>query len=138
MSHSEVLGRVERRRRYSVEEKLSIVAEASAPGANISAVARRHGLHVSQVFKWRRIADLGVIGIPGASELPSFLAVQVAEERATPLAASEAANTGLGRLPSRRPMGAMKIKIGGGRCIIVDADVDADALARVLCVLERR
>jgi hypothetical protein len=25
----------------------------------------------AQVYKWRRLAELGVIGVPGASELPS-------------------------------------------------------------------
>ena len=65
-SRVEVLGRVERRRRFSLEQKLSVLAEASAPGAVISEVARRHGLLPAQVFKWRRLAALGVIGIPGA------------------------------------------------------------------------
>jgi transposase-like protein len=78
----EVLGRVERRRRFSLEEKISVLAEACAPGAVISEVARRHGLLPSQVFKWRRLAALGVIGIPGASELPSFVAVEVAADAA--------------------------------------------------------
>ena len=78
----EVLGRVERRRRFSLEQKLSILAEACAPGAVISAVARRHGLLPAPVFKWRRLAALGVIDIPGASELPSFVAVEVAADAA--------------------------------------------------------
>jgi transposase len=51
----EVLGRVERRR-FSLEQKISVLAEACAPGAVISDVARRHGLLPSQVFKWRRLA----------------------------------------------------------------------------------
>ena len=38
-------------------------------------LTRRHDLVPAQVFKWRRLAELGVIGIPGASELPSFVAV---------------------------------------------------------------
>jgi transposase len=71
----EVLGRVERRRWFSVEQKLAVLAEAARPDANVSAVARRHGLTPSQLFKWRRLAELGVIGIAGASELPSFIAV---------------------------------------------------------------
>ena len=69
---AELLGRVERRRRFSVEQKLTVLAEAMAPGANMSEVARRHGLVPAQVYKWRRLAELGVIGMPGASELPSF------------------------------------------------------------------
>src|ERR1700757_3339998 len=69
-ARAELLGRVERRRRFSVEQKLAVLAEAMAPGANISAVARRHGMLPAQVYKWRRLAELGVIGVPGASELP--------------------------------------------------------------------
>ena len=77
---AEVLGRVERRRRFSVEQKLAVLAEATAPGANLSVIARRHGVLPAQVYKWRRLAELGVIGIPGASELPSFMAVEITKE----------------------------------------------------------
>src|SRR3984957_2067805 len=77
---AEVLGRVERRRRFSVEQKLAVLREATAPGASMSAVARRHGLLPAQVYKWRRLAELGVIGVPGASELPSFVAVEITKE----------------------------------------------------------
>src|SRR5439155_18702673 len=56
---AEVLGRVERRRRFSVEQKVAVLAEATAPGANMSEVARRHGLLPAQVYKWRRLAELG-------------------------------------------------------------------------------
>ena len=54
-----VLGPVECRRRFSVEQKLAVVAEASAPGTSISEIARRHELQPSQVFKWRRLAEFG-------------------------------------------------------------------------------
>jgi len=82
MSHAsaELLGRVERRRRFSIEQKLAVLAEATAPGANISAVARRYGLLPAQVYKWRRLAELGIIGVPGASELPSFVAVEITKD----------------------------------------------------------
>ena len=72
---AELLGRVERRRHFS-----AVLSEAMAPGANISAVARRHGLLPAQVYKWRRLAELGVIGVPGASELPSFVAVEITKD----------------------------------------------------------
>src|ERR1700761_7217728 len=77
---AELLGRVERRRRFSIEQKLTILTEATTPGATLSAVARRHGLLPAQVYKWRRLAELGVIGVPGASELPSFVAVEITKD----------------------------------------------------------
>jgi transposase len=36
--------------------KARIVAEALEPGANVSAIARRHGLRPQQIFTWRREA----------------------------------------------------------------------------------
>jgi len=38
------------------EEKDRIVGETFAPGANVSAIARSHGLDPSQLFAWRRKA----------------------------------------------------------------------------------
>lgn len=140
----EVLGRVERRRRFTTEEKLAVLREASAPDVNVSAVARRHGLTPSQVFKWRRLAVLGVIGIPGASELPSFMAVQVAAERgpqetgcrSAPVAT--AASAGMAGETRPAPPGGIVIELACGRRVQVDRHVDAAALRRVLDFLEGR
>jgi transposase len=134
-----VLGRAERRRRFSDEQKLAVVAEASTPGANISEIARRYDLVPAQVFKWRRLADLGVIGISGASELPSFVAVEITKEAVSLPAPIPAAPIGVGpRRRRRRKSGLIEIELGGGRRIRVDRDVDAAALDRVLEVLSRR
>jgi transposase len=134
---AEVLGRVERRRRFNVEQKLAVLTEATAPGANLSEVARRHGLLPAQVYKWRRLAELGVIGVPGASELPSFVAVEIAQELpALPGPIAEAKPTA--RRRRRRKAGLIEIELAGGRRVRVDRDVDAAALERVLDVLARR
>jgi len=42
------------RRAWSAEDKARIVAESTAPGASVSAVARAHGLTPAQIFRWRR------------------------------------------------------------------------------------
>jgi transposase len=44
------------RRRWSAAAKERIVAAASEPGVNVSAIARTHGLSPQQVFTWRRQA----------------------------------------------------------------------------------
>jgi len=50
----EILTGVERRRRWSSEEKLEILREASAPGSSVGSVARRHDISRSQIYQWRR------------------------------------------------------------------------------------
>jgi transposase len=139
----EILDRPERRRRFSAEEKRAILAEASQPGANVSDVARRHGLFPTQVYKWRRLFELGVIGIPGASELPSFIALQVAgSSPATPAQEASLIERGASTVtasPDRRHgAGLIEIDVGRGCRVRVDAQVDAAALAVVLEVLDRR
>jgi len=134
---SEVIEPAGPRRRFTVAEKLAIVAETRRPGVRFVDVARRHRVRPGQLYKWRRLVELGVIGIPGASELPSFVAVEM---RDGPCAAVEPAGERLdpGPAPCRAATGLIEIDLGGGRCVRVDAHVDADALGRVLSVLGRR
>ncbi|APG14900.1 transposase [Bradyrhizobium japonicum] len=44
------------RRRWSDEFKAQVVAEALEPGASVSGIAHRIGIHPSQLFAWRRDA----------------------------------------------------------------------------------
>jgi transposase len=43
-----------RRRTWSDEDKVRVVAEIEASGDSVSGVARRHGLSPQQLFGWRR------------------------------------------------------------------------------------
>src|ERR1700741_5183767 len=54
ISRAEVITSVERRRRWSQDEKERLVAASLEPGASVSEVARVAGLHVSQLFRWRK------------------------------------------------------------------------------------
>jgi len=47
------------RRRWSDEFKERAVAEAMEPGASVSAIAHRIGIHPSQLFSWRCDARTG-------------------------------------------------------------------------------
>jgi transposase len=117
----EVLG-TERRRRWSLQDKLQIVEETLQPGVTVTEVARRHSLAPSVVFTWRRLAREGRLGDAG----PAFMPVEITPIPAqVPSAAS----------PPRR-IGLIEIVLGCGRCIRVDREVDADALRRVLQVVE--
>ena len=107
----EVITGVGRRRRWSDEDKARIVAESLDPRTSASAVARRYGLHASQLFTWRqRLAALA------ACEGPGFVPVVVAEDAAA---------------ASPEPAGRIEIALGPA-VVRVGPDVDAAALRRVL------
>src|SRR5258707_12054286 len=72
MHRTEVIT-VERRRRWSWADKQQIVNETLMSGASISAVARRYGLHPSQVFAWRKTVREGEIGEARSEEHTSEL-----------------------------------------------------------------
>jgi len=124
---------VERRRRWSEEDKRRIVAETFEPDASVSSVAKRHGLHPGQVFGWRRALRDGAFGRASAQRSAAFAPVVIQEPPATSprLPASEGT-----KLASS--CGRIEIILGRGRRILVGADVDASALRRVLDVLEQR
>jgi transposase len=54
MARVEVITGLERRRRWSEEQKRAIVAESLAPGAIISEVARRADVCPGQIYRWRQ------------------------------------------------------------------------------------
>ena len=72
------------RRRWSAETKARILEGSLAPGANVSAVARAHGVSPQQVFAWRRKAirsgEIVVLTRGSGSEAQSFAPVEVAHE----------------------------------------------------------
>lgn len=46
-----------KRRRYTPEQKLALLAEAARPGGSISKVARQFGVSPSVLFQWKRNMD---------------------------------------------------------------------------------
>jgi len=78
----EVLGPVQRRRRYSVDEKLRVLEEAAVPGMTISFVARRHGISPSLLFHWRRrMAEGGKEAVRADDAVVSAAEVRALEKR---------------------------------------------------------
>ena len=70
----EIITGRERRRRWSLQDKVRIVAETNEPGSMVRAVAARYGVCESLLFTWRRLAREGLLGL--APESPVFVPVQ--------------------------------------------------------------
>ena len=64
----EVITSVQRRRRWSAEEKARMVQETYAPGMTVSLVARQHGIAPNQLFSWRRLYAEGALSVVSAGE----------------------------------------------------------------------
>lgn len=132
MPRVEVITSVERRRRWSREEKERLVIESFEPGVSVSEVARSASIHVSQLFRWRK--DLCDRVDAGSSRL---VPVEIVPAAAM-LPAVEAPTPSVSPGRRRRKSGIVEIELDGGRRIRVDRDVDAKALRRVLDALGSR
>ena len=78
----EILTGVERRRRWSVEQKMAIVDEAVGPPGRVAEVARRHDVSRQQVYQWRR--ELRRKGLLASGEPGPFLPVTLVDEGGPP------------------------------------------------------
>src|ERR1700689_1604381 len=134
-----------RRRTRSFDERKRIVEEALAPGVSVAAVARRPGLNANLVFKWIRgsregggelAKDKPVVVSPPERDGPAFVPVKLLEldtPSAPPRSDVMAKPARQTRRGARR--GAMEISLPNGAKVSLDAEVDADALRRVLSAL---
>ena len=64
----EVITGVQRRRRWTPEEKLDWVRRTMEPGMSVSLVAREAGITASQLFQWRKAYTEGSLVAVGANE----------------------------------------------------------------------
>ena len=116
----EIITGTGRRRRWSTDAKATIVAESFAPGASVSAVARRHDIRPSLLFLWRRQATRAQVAERGDRGMPAgFVPIAI---------------TGRGgQLPSEE-QAAIEIEVGAIR-VHVRGAVDRRALCEVLAAV---
>ncbi|WP_445177230.1 IS66-like element accessory protein TnpA [Rhizorhapis sp. SPR117] len=105
------------KRHWTPEARARIIAESLEPGANVSAVARRHGLYPQQLYTWRR-------GLRERAEAMSFVPAMVERDA--------------GVLPGRPPqsVGGQIVIETGNLTIRVPDDVSADHIERVLLAVQ--
>lgn len=124
----EVLTSPERRRRWSVEEKLRILAQSVAPGSSVMLVCRMHGISSGQLYTWRRQFRTG--------ELTGFAPVTVAPPVGQLAAPSPPVDPVLTLPEADRPTGGMiEVKLPSGVKLRITGAVDETALHRVLSAL---
>lgn len=111
-----------RRRRWTDAEKLRIVEESYAGPRQASATARRYGISNQLLFSWRRAWREGRLG---AGSQAGFVPAVIVPDRSPPCGPRVAG-------------GRMEVVSANGRRVIVGADFEAEALNRLLDVLEHR
>jgi transposase len=126
--HVEILSGRERRRRWSVEDKLRIVAETEEPGACVKQVAARHDVYPGLLFAWRRQVREGRLA---RQQVPMFIPVET-ERPVSPAIPSPPA-------PPTRAVavaaGRIEIELGDGSRVRVDDGVSLVTLRRVISAL---
>jgi transposase len=77
-----IITSTERRRRWSPEEKRSIIQETYQPGMSVSLIARKYGIIPSQLFYWRRLMENGALtGIKAEEEVVPISEYKAMEKR---------------------------------------------------------
>jgi transposase len=112
------------RRDWSPAEKRAIVAETLVPGANVSAISRRHGAAQSMIYQWRK--SFGPAAPDGS--MPAFLPVAIAAPcppAPTAAAPVEPVNSGM-----------IEIVLANGRRVRAEASADPVTLARLVAALD--
>lgn len=128
-SRVEVITSVERRRRWPQAEKERLVSLSLEPGASASEIARSAGLHVSQLFRWRKQLCERIV-----PEAPAFLPVMV-EAAAEPAAAAKPTSP---RKRGRRSSGRIEIELASGDRVRLEGDVEGCMFREVLAALRAR
>ena len=124
MNSIEVITRVERRRRWSRDEKQRLVAESARPDRTVSQVARAHGVVANLLFTWRR--QFLAAAVAGDSASAGFVPVRLTEEvSASPETMS----------PSPAVGPRLEIRLPSGIVINVIGEVASESLRQVLAAL---
>jgi transposase len=118
------------RRRWSVDEKRAVVAEALSSG-NVIATAKRHGIQAQQIYRWRERLD-------ERQSATAFLPVSIAPDSVSP-SPGPVPDQGL-QDPSPAVMldrsPRVEIVLSAGRRIITEGNVDIDAMLKLARGLE--
>jgi len=104
--------------------KREIVAASVAPGASVSKVARHYDVNANQVFQWRKLYR-DEAGPAAVASAPELVPVRVTAEKTAVTGQSTLAET-------------IEIDVGAQYRVRVGKGVDAQALRRVIDVLEGR
>jgi len=124
----EVLSGPERRRRWSTEEKLRVLAQSVAPGSSPSLTCRLHGISSGQLYTWRKQFRTG--------ELTGFIPVAVGSEPLAQLSPPETTvDTPQVSSTAPRSDGLIEVELRSGVKLRLTGDVDEAALRRVLSAL---
>jgi len=133
VSDVEIVARVERRRKWTIEEKAALIAEVEAEGGKVKLVARRHRVSESLLYNWRSAWKAAAAAAAGPSGSVEFVPLSVLGD------AGNAAPSMLpppeqprSRLPGESRTGGIEIALPNGARVSVDAFVNEKALSRVL------
>lgn len=135
----EVISVVRRRRRWTSEQKLALVAEVEQSGGSLAGVADRHGVSRSLLFEWRR--QLHDDAMPGITRTPvpapNFAPVRVIEDgsanaRGGPTTAPQPRSAGR----ARAAVPIIEVVLRNGRVLRVAETISPDVLGRLAAALD--
>lgn len=132
MAQIEVISGVDRRRRWTLEDKKMHVARAFAPGVIVKAYARQHDVPTSALYIWRKELKSDATSAGGFMRV-----VALANNEVLPAGSVDP----IAKMPSRLSMAArepvLELEVRGNK-VRIPGNIPASLAAAVIQALVRR
>jgi len=120
------------RRKYTVDEKRTMVEETRVRGASVPEVAQRHGVNANLLSVWRRLYSRGLLTTQARSDAAALLPVEVSTPTMLPTARAST--------PKSSKPGAISVEVefAGGQRLRIHGAVDRSLLRWLIAALSAK
>ena len=121
------------RRKYTVDEKRSMVEETQVRGASVPEVAQRHGVNANLLSVWRRLYRRGLLTSEVGSGTAALLPIEVSTPTMLPTERAVASRSA----KADRTL-SVEVEFADGRCLRIHGAVDRLLLRELIAALSSR
>jgi transposase-like protein len=119
------------RRQFSKADKKRILAEIDRPGGSVSGVAKRYGISVPLLFRWKR-----ELAAPPRTTILPVTVTESPTQSGGPAVDPRPASTTPAPLIVERSTPGIEVELKGGRRVRFDRETEPETVRRLVSLLE--
>jgi transposase-like protein len=119
------------RRQFSTADKKRILVEIDRPGGSVSGVAKRYGISVPLLFRWKR-----ELAAPPRTTILPVTVTESPTQSGGPAGDPRPASTTPSPVIVERSTPGIEVELNGGRRVRFDRNTDPETVRRLVSLLE--